>query len=136
MLGDLESRFRHSTFVRDEAQSVLVKEVITYIKHPLQGIDFKVELRGTSFQKQVWLAVKQIPVGQTKTYSAIAREIGHERAVRAVGAACTVNPYAFVVPCHRVVHTDLSLSFGHKRGNDRMRPMVNREREALLNRRS
>jgi len=128
---DLQTRFRRFKLVHDQSsQKPFVDEVISYIRSPHKNVEFKVDLRGTPFQRKVWQAVMRIPFGETKTYATIAEEIGHGKAVRAVGAACTVNPYAFVVPCHRVLHSNPVLSFGHKRGNDRMRPMVLREQNA------
>lgn len=58
---------------------------------------------GTEFQKKVWKAIKEIPIGQTRTYSIIANYIGYPNAVRAVGSACGKNPITIIVPCHRVV---------------------------------
>lgn len=58
---------------------------------------------GTSFQQAVWKAAQRIPYGQTKTYGAIAREIGHPRSARAVGTALKGNPLAIAIPCHRVL---------------------------------
>jgi AraC family transcriptional regulator of adaptative response/methylated-DNA-[protein]-cysteine methyltransferase len=64
------------------------------------------DIRGTVFQRRVWEALRRIPRGETRTYGAIAQEIGAPRAVRAVGSACGANPVALVVPCHRAVRTD------------------------------
>ena len=64
------------------------------------------DIRGTVFQRRVWEALRRIPRGETRTYAAIAREIGAPSAVRAVGSACGANPVALVVPCHRAVRTD------------------------------
>jgi len=58
---------------------------------------------GTEFQCRVWAALRQIPSGQTKSYSEIARLIGRPQAVRAVGGACGANPIPVLVPCHRVI---------------------------------
>ena len=58
---------------------------------------------GTPFQRLVWQALREIPVGETRTYGEIARDIGRPRAVRAVGAACGANPVPLLVPCHRVL---------------------------------
>jgi len=58
---------------------------------------------GTEFQKKVWQALVAIPFGETRSYSEIAREIGHPMAVRAVGAANGRNPLSIVAPCHRVI---------------------------------
>ena len=63
-------------------------------------------LRGTVFQVKVWKALKDIPRGEVRTYSEIARQIGHPNSARAVANACAKNPYIPEVPCHRVVRTD------------------------------
>ena len=65
--------------------------------------DVPLDLRGTSFQRQVWQALLQIPFGETRTYGEIAAGIGTPDAVRAVGAANGRNPVSIVVPCHRVI---------------------------------
>lgn len=66
--------------------------------------------RGTPFQKEVWRALTKIPYGATTTYAAIAAEIGKPDAARAVGAANGQNPISIVVPCHRVIGKDGSLT--------------------------
>lgn len=68
------------------------------------------DLHGTTFQLQVWNALTRIPYGETRTYTDIAREIGHPGAVRAVGAANGANPVAIIVPCHRVIGSNGSLT--------------------------
>lgn len=72
--------------------------------------DFSMTLIGTDFQKQCWEALIAIPQGQTRTYATIAREIGRPKAVRAVGAANGANPLPIVVPCHRLLGADGSLT--------------------------
>ena len=132
VIRDLESRFPHSNLTADQhGQASFLQEVVSYIQEPRKNVELELDLRGTTFQKKVWQAVRRIPFGKTTTYTALAALIGHPKAIRAVGNACTVNPYAFAVPCHRVLHTNTALSFGHKRGNDRMRPMVAREQKAV-----
>ena len=61
---------------------------------------------GTSFQKKVWKELKKIPYGETRTYKEVALAIGHPQSARAVANACAKNPYAPIVPCHRVVRSD------------------------------
>jgi AraC family transcriptional regulator of adaptative response/methylated-DNA-[protein]-cysteine methyltransferase len=132
VVRDLEGHFPNSKLVSNQpGQEPLVREVMSYIRVPRKNLDLKLDLRGTAFQKKVWRAVQRIPIGETTTYTALAALIGHPKAFRAVGNACTVNPYAFAVPCHRVLHTNPALSFGHNRGNDRMRPMVAREQKTV-----
>ena len=72
--------------------------------------DLKLEPKGTVFQKKVWLAMREIPYGQTKTYGDLARAIGSPKGFRAVGGACNRNPIAIVQPCHRVVGSDGKLT--------------------------
>ncbi|MAR60983.1 MAG: 6-O-methylguanine DNA methyltransferase [Euryarchaeota archaeon] len=64
---------------------------------------------GTAFQVKVWNAMKEIPRGETRTYTQIAVQIGHPNSARAVANACGQNPYPPIVPCHRVVRSDGSL---------------------------
>lgn len=92
VVDDLERRFQGSKLVLDEgAQEALVREVLEYIAFPTRDIDFALDLRGTEFQQKVWRAVRRIPLGSTMTYAEVAARIGHEKAVRAVGNACTIN---------------------------------------------
>lgn len=72
-----------------------------YFQEPSQAIDLPTRLVGTSFQHRVWRAVAAIPVGSTRTYGALAADLGSS--ARAVGGACRANPCPLVVPCHRVV---------------------------------
>jgi methylated-DNA-[protein]-cysteine S-methyltransferase len=72
--------------------------------------DLPLEFRGTEFQKSVWRALIDIPFGETTTYAALARTIGKPEAVRAVGAANGANPLPIVVPCHRVIGSNGSLT--------------------------
>lgn len=73
---------------------------------------------GTPFQRAVWQALQRIPYGHTCTYSHIARDIGKPKAVRAVGAAIGQNPHSLIVPCHRVLGVNGSLT-GYAGGLDR-----------------
>jgi len=72
--------------------------------------DLRLDPKGTVFQKKVWLAMREIPFGQTKTYGDLARAVGSPKGFRAVGGACNRNPIAIVQPCHRVVGSDGKLT--------------------------
>jgi len=87
---------------------------------------FPLGLRGTPFQRSVWDALLAIPSGQTRSYSEVARSIGRPKAVRAVAQACGANPVAIIVPCHRVIGADGSLT-GYASGLDRKRDLLARE---------
>lgn len=78
---------------------------------------------GTEFQQRVWQALLQIPMGRLGTYGEIARQLGHPTAARAVGAAVGRNPIAIIVPCHRVVGRDGSLT-GYAGGLPRKRALL------------
>jgi methylated-DNA-[protein]-cysteine S-methyltransferase len=71
------------------------------------SLDF--ELEGTDFQRRVWLALAEIPYGETISYGELARAVGHPNAYRAVGSANGANPLAIILPCHRVIASDGSL---------------------------
>ena len=92
------------------------------------------DLRGTAFQLRVWQALRQIPRGETRSYSQLAREMGIPNATRAVARACATNRVAIVVPCHRVVGVSGSLT-GYRWGVERKRQLLEAEgaRTAALN---
>jgi methylated-DNA-[protein]-cysteine S-methyltransferase len=90
-----------------------------YFDGDLAALDnVPVELNGTPFQKKVWQALRRIPCGTTTSYGELARRIGETAAIRAVGAANGANPVAVIVPCHRVIGADGSLT-GYGGGLDR-----------------
>lgn len=81
---------------------------------------------GTEFQRTIWKALRSIPSGQTRTYAEIARSIDNAKAVRAVGAAIGRNPISIIVPCHRVVGSNGSLT-GFAGGVERKRWLLEHE---------
>lgn len=84
---------------------------------------------GTSFQWRVWRALQRIPVGETRSYSAIARSIGNPKAVRAVAQACAANRLGVVIPCHRVIRDDGTLG-GYRWGLDVKARLLDAERDS------
>ena len=88
--------------------------------------DLPLDLQGPVFHRRVWSALREIPYGQTISYLQLARNIGDERAVRAVGAANGANPIAIIVPCHRVIGADGSL-VGYGGGLERKRLLLDLE---------
>lgn len=86
------------------------RELEAYFAGKLTRFATPVAPEGTAFQRRVWAALCDIPYGHTVSYSALARQIDAEKAVRAVGAANGANPIAIVVPCHRVIGADGSLT--------------------------
>jgi methylated-DNA-[protein]-cysteine S-methyltransferase len=83
-------------------------------------------LEGTEFQRDVWAALREIPCGETRSYGDIARRIGKPAAVRAVGLANNANPVGVIVPCHRVIGSDGSLT-GYGGGIERKRWLLSHE---------
>ena len=86
-----------------------------------------VDIRATAFQRRVWTHLQSIPFGETKTYSQVAKAIGHPKACRAVARACATNPVAVAIPCHRVVRGDGSLG-GYRWGIGRKKALLALER--------
>ena len=84
---------------------------------------------GTPFQREVWRALREIPCGTTISYAQLAQRIGHPGAVRAVGLANGANPVGVVVPCHRVIGSDGSLT-GYGGGIERKRWLLDHEKRA------
>ncbi|MBY8889038.1 methylated-DNA--[protein]-cysteine S-methyltransferase [Streptomyces sp. PTM05] len=89
--------------------------------------DLPLMLRGTAFQQRVWAALREIPYGETWTYGELAHHIGQPSASRAVGLANGKNPVGVIVPCHRVVGSDGSLT-GYGGGLERKRALLEHER--------
>jgi methylated-DNA-[protein]-cysteine S-methyltransferase len=87
---------------------------------------------GTDFQQTVWAALREIPCGETRSYAELARRIGRPSAARAVGLASGANPVAVVLPCHRVVGADGSLT-GYGGGIERKRWLLAHERRSEIN---
>lgn len=78
-----------------------------YFNHKLSVFNIPIAyLRGTTFQQSVWNRLLAIPYGETKSYQDIANEINNPKAIRAVGQACKRNPIGIVIPCHRVIGKD------------------------------
>jgi methylated-DNA-[protein]-cysteine S-methyltransferase len=110
-LPDVSSWQRHN----DVAQLSILKDaqqqLQAYFEGQLQQFDLPLDLSaGTAFQQAVWQALLKIPFGKTTSYGALSNSMGKPRAVRAVGTAIGRNPIGIIVPCHRVVGADGSLT--------------------------
>lgn len=129
--GELERefmrRFPDAAPSDDAETAALARRVVDAIESPSGGEELPLDLHGTNFQRQVWSALRDIPPGRTATYAEVAERIGRPAAVRAVGQACGANNVAVLVPCHRVVRGDGSLS-GYRWGVERKRALLERER--------
>jgi AraC family transcriptional regulator, regulatory protein of adaptative response / methylated-DNA-[protein]-cysteine methyltransferase len=123
----LQDRFPKADLVGgDPSFETLVAKVVGLVEAPMIGLDLPLDVRGTAFQQRVWQALRDIPAGETATYSDIAQRIGAPRAVRAVAQACAANPLAIAIPCHRVIRTDGELT-GYRWGVERKRALLARE---------
>ncbi|HEV3094547.1 MAG TPA: methylated-DNA--[protein]-cysteine S-methyltransferase [Solirubrobacteraceae bacterium] len=104
---------------RDDAVlAPTVEQLQAYFAGELTAFELQLDLRGTPFQQRVWAELQEIPYGETISYGELARRVGNPKASRAVGLANGRNPVAIVVPCHRVIGADGSLT-GYGGGLDR-----------------
>ena len=130
--ASLRAEFPAAILRRDPSLSRLVDAALASVR---EGDDLSasrnridsLDLRGTVFQLRVWQALRQIPRGETRSYSQLAREMGHPKATRAVARACALNRVALLVPCHRVVGASGSLT-GYRWGVERKRQILDAER--------
>ena len=86
------------------------RQVTQYANGKRREFEFELAAQGPEFDKKVWAALLDIPFGTTTSYGAVAKRIGHPTAARAVGAANGANPIALIVPCHRVIGANGSLT--------------------------
>ncbi len=94
----------------DQGLAYAVEQLNAYFAGTLQNFDLPTVTHGTEFQRRVWAALCEIPYGETISYGELARWVGNPKASRAVGLANGRNPLAIVVPCHRVIGADGSLT--------------------------
>jgi len=130
--ASLRDEFPLATLRRDASLARLIDAALASVR---EGSDLaesradlgSLDLRGTVFQLRVWQALRQIPRGETRSYSQLAREMGEPKSTRAVARACATNRVALVVPCHRVVGVSGSLT-GYRWGVERKRQLLEAER--------
>jgi AraC family transcriptional regulator, regulatory protein of adaptative response / methylated-DNA-[protein]-cysteine methyltransferase len=123
----LERRFSQARLVGgDPVFERTVAQVVALVERPWANGRLPLDVQGTAFQRRVWQALRRTTPGSTVSYTDIAKRIGMPNSVRAVARACASNPTAVVVPCHRVVRKNGSLS-GYKWGVDRKRTLLERE---------
>ncbi|RXZ44520.1 bifunctional DNA-binding transcriptional regulator/O6-methylguanine-DNA methyltransferase Ada [Crenobacter cavernae] len=124
---DLQDRFPRADLIGGDAGfERLVARVVGFVEAPKIGLDLPLDVRGTAFQQRVWQALREIPAGETASYTDIAKRIGAPKAVRAVAGACAANALAVAIPCHRVVRNDGGLS-GYRWGVERKRALLEKE---------
>lgn len=119
---------RTSDPLLDEAEAQLT----AYFNGELKDFDLPLASEGSEFQKKVWAELQRIPYGETASYGDIARRLGYEPVIsRAVGAANGANPIPIIVPCHRVIGSNGSLT-GYAGGLDRKKILLDLEQPGLF----
>ena len=127
---NLRHRFPRAIFqVPDPQFTAMIGQVLGFLDEPHRGrLHLPLDVQGTAFQRRVWLALQEIPPGDTVSYAGIASRIGKPAAARAVAKACAANPIAVAIPCHRVVRGNGQLG-GYRWGVERKRVLLERERK-------
>ena len=129
VVSALRERFAGAALARADVPA-WIDRVIAAVEQPVTGtaaaLNVPLDIRGTAFQQRVWEALRRIPVGETRSYAELARSLGAPSAARAVARACASNRLAVVVPCHRVLRGDGSLS-GYRWRPERKRELLRRE---------
>ena len=127
MVDALLADFANATIAEADADfRNLADETVRALGTP-DALKLPLDVRGTAFQAKVWHALRQIPFGQTVSYGDLARQIGQPTASRAVASACGSNDIAVLIPCHRVIGKDGSLT-GYRWGVERKRKLLETER--------
>lgn len=104
----------------------LAAQVVASVESPDRDQDLPLDVQGTAFQEAVWQALRQIPIGETRSYAELAAIAGNPKAVRAAGTACGANHVSIVIPCHRAQRSDGTMG-GYAYGIDRKIALRNRE---------
>jgi AraC family transcriptional regulator of adaptative response/methylated-DNA-[protein]-cysteine methyltransferase len=127
LMRALRHEFPAATIEQDTgALAAWTSAILAHLEGRRPRLDLPLDIQATAFQWQVWQALSEIPYGETRTYSDIARAIGHPRAVRAVARACATNPVALAIPCHRVVSAS-GAEGGYRWGSARKKRLLARE---------
>lgn len=127
LVAELARRFPDATLEHENnSRAEWFADVMSYLIDSRKPLSVQLDLRGTDFQCRVWRALQEIPSGSSASYGEIAQRMGMPTASRAVAVACAANPLAVVVPCHRVLRSDGSLS-GYRWGVKRKQSVLSHE---------
>jgi AraC family transcriptional regulator of adaptative response/methylated-DNA-[protein]-cysteine methyltransferase len=136
LLGDDDAALEHELRERFPAANLgegaaevaaIATQAVGLIESPATAqFDPPLDARGTPFQRRVWQALREINAGSVASYTQIAARIGAPKSARAVAQACSANPLAMAIPCHRVIRGDGALS-GYRWGVQRKRALLQRE---------
>lgn len=125
LLAELQQRFAAAELHADDpGLGGYLRQVLMQISEPQRAAQLPLDIRGTAFQQLVWRALQQIPSGQTRTYAELAAQLDSHP--RAVARACASNPLGLLIPCHRVIASNGSLS-GYRWGLERKVALLKRE---------
>lgn len=125
-------------FTNEETDGEILDQVLLSAKEQLEeyfagkrkNFDMPIGLGGTDFQRKVWMELAKIPFGQTTTYMKLSQKLGNPAAIRAVGAAIGANPILVILPCHRILGSDGSLT-GYAGGLERKKALLELEGHAF-----
>ena len=125
--ADLAAEFPAARIKKDRSTlEDAVTAILAYLDGSEPHLALSLDIRATAFQRRVWQELQRIPYGETRSYSDVARRIGHPTASRAVARACATNPAALVIPCHRVVREDGEFG-GYRWGSERKTALLAQE---------
>lgn len=133
-VADAEGRLEKLTFGETEPAGdcrAVAAQLRDYFAGKRHAFDLPLSLRGTEFQRAVWNELLAVPYGETITYAELARLIGRPSAIRAVGAANGANPIPIIIPCHRVIGSDGTLT-GYGGGIERKQWLLAHEGRRLF----
>jgi AraC family transcriptional regulator of adaptative response/methylated-DNA-[protein]-cysteine methyltransferase len=126
---ELTTEFANAEISRSDGKNAkIVQQVVSAAEGRGISADIPLDIRHTAFQGKVWQALRNIALGETRSYREVAKAIGDPTAVRAVARACATNPVALVIPCHRVVRSDGELS-GYRWGAERKKKLLESEKK-------
>jgi AraC family transcriptional regulator of adaptative response/methylated-DNA-[protein]-cysteine methyltransferase len=131
MLDALQARFPDAVIEDDRSGlSGTIGKLEHLVDHPDKDLGIALDMRGSDYQKTVWTLLREVPAGETTNYGALAAKLG-TRDARDVTEAIGANAIAILIPCHRVIKKDGSIS-GYRWGVRRKRSLLERERQAAL----
>jgi AraC family transcriptional regulator of adaptative response/methylated-DNA-[protein]-cysteine methyltransferase len=129
LVSHLKKRFSQAEVSHaDDGFTEWMQAAACKAEQPHLGTALPLDIQGTAFEERVWQALRQIPPGETLSYSEVAKAIGKPKAVRAVASACAKNPVAVAIPCHRVIGSDGKLH-GYRWGLKRKQALLDREKK-------
>lgn len=124
------AEYHRANWLKDDPEAKqMAQRIAEWLHRPATRLDLPLDLPGTEFQKSVWLAIRQIPPGETITYTELAERLGRPAAVRAVAHACACNRVALLIPCHRVLRKNGGLG-GYRWGPERKQSLLKAEAES------